>query len=266
MLINHPAASQSMNGSTNRNAIKSILITQPKPENDKNQYSELARKFGLVIEFKPFIHLEPLSAKEFRKWKINPADFTAVVFTSRGAVDQFFKLCDELRVKVSADMKYYCLGETIALYLQKYILYRKRKVFHGDGTVKGLTEIIEKHYDGEKFLIPCSDNHKSDLSDYFRRTKYEFAEAVIFKTVPVPLTERELRKFDLVVFFTPAGVQALNQNFPGFKQKGLRIAAFGPLTTQAVLDSGLKLAIQAPAPGTPSMTMAIEHFLQKNGN
>lgn len=252
-----------MNGSPNRTPVKSILITQPKPENDRNPYADLARKFGLNIEFKPFIHLEPLSAKDFRKWRINPADFTAVVFTSRSAVDQFFKLCDELRVKVSADMKYYCMGEAIALYLQKYILYRKRKVFHGDGTFAGLTEIIEKHYDGEKFLVPCSDNHKADLSDYFTRKSYAFAEAVIFKTVPVQISEKELRRFDLVVFFTPAGVQAMKQNFPDFRQRSLQFGAFGAQTTQAAVEAGLKLSIQAPAPGTPSMTMAIESFLQK---
>ncbi|MFI5135478.1 MAG: uroporphyrinogen-III synthase [Chitinophagales bacterium] len=253
-----------MNGTVGKPDVKSILITQPKPENDKNPYTDLARKFGLTIEFKPFIHLEPLSPREFRKWKINPADYTAVIFTSRGAVDQFFKLCDELRVKISADLKYYCMSEAIALYLQKYILYRKRKVFHGDGTFQGITEVIEKHYDGEKFLIPCSDNHKSDFSDYFRKMKYIYAEAVIFKTVAATIAEKELRKFDMVVFFTPAGVNALRQNFPSFRQRGMKIGAFGPLTSQAVIDAGLKLDVQAPAPGTPSMTMAIENYLQNN--
>ncbi len=255
-----------MNGSSQQSAVKAILITQSKPENDKNPYTDLARKFNLTIEFKPFIHLEPLTAKEFRKWKINPSDYTSVLFTSRGAVDHFFKLCDELRVKVSPDLKYYCMSEAIALYLQKYILYRKRKVFHGDGTFPGIIEVIEKHYDGDKFLIPCSDNHKADFSEYFKRKKYEFAEAVIFKTVPVELSEKEVRKFNMVVFFTPAGVQALKQNFPGFKQKGIRIGAFGPLTSQAVIDAGMKIDVQAPAPGTPSMTMAIESYLLKNGS
>jgi len=158
------------------------------------------------------------------------------------------------------------MGEAIALYLQKYILYRKRKVFHGDGTFNGLTEIISKHFDGEKFLVPCSDNHKADLSDFFRKMKFEFSEAVIFKTVPVALNEKELRKYDLVVFFTPAGVQALKQNFPEFKQKNLHIGAFGSQTTQAAIDAGLKLTIQAPSPGTPSMTMAIESFLQRGNS
>ena len=148
--------------------------------------------------------------------------------------------------------------------LQKYILFRKRKVFFGDGTFQGLTEIIEKHRDGEKFLIPCSDTHKSDTSDYLRKKKYEFAEAIIFKTVAVDLTEEEIRKYDLVVFFTPTGVHALKQNFPNFRQESIRIGAFGPVTSQAVIDAGLNLDIQAPAPQSPSMTMAIDNYLNRN--
>lgn len=252
---------KTLNGNSAKAPIKSILITQPKPENDKNPYFDLARKHNLIVEFKPFIHLEGIGAKEFRKQKINPAEYTALIFTSRSAVDQFFKLCDDLRIRMSPDAKYYCMTEAIALYLQKYILFRKRKVFFGDGTFQGLTEIIEKHRDGEKFLMPCSDIHKSDTSDYLRKKKYEFAEAIIFKTVPVELTEEEIRRFDLVVFFTPTGVHALKQNFPEFEQKSLRIGAFGPFTAQAVTDAGLRLDIQAPAPQSPSMTMAIDNYL-----
>src|SRR4030095_10992827 len=222
-----------LNGAAEKMRIRSILITQPRPENDRNPYFDLARKHGISIDFKPFIHLEGISAKEFRKQKVNPSEFNALIFTSRSAVDQFFKLCDELRVKMSPDAKYYCMTEAIALYLQKYILFRKRKVFFGDGTFQGLTEIIEKHRDGEKFLIPCSDTHKSDISDYLRKKKYEFAEAVIFKTVSVELSEKELRKYDMIVFFTPAGVGALKQNFPDFQQKNIKIGAFGPLTSPA---------------------------------
>lgn len=250
-----------VNGNSAKLKIKTILITQPKPETDKNPYFDLARKHNMIVEFKPFIHLEGVGAKEFRKQKINPADYNAFIFTSRGAVDQFFKLCDELRVKISPDAKYYCMTESIALYLQKYILFRKRKVFFGDGTFQGLTEIIEKHRDGEKFLIPYSDNHKSDISDYLRKKKYDFAEAVIFKTVPVELTEKEIRKYDMIVFFTPTGVIALKQNFPDFQQKNLKIGAFGPVTSQAVIDAGLHLDLQAPAPASPSMTMAIDNYL-----
>lgn len=257
--------SKNINGNSAKSGIKSILITQPKPENDKNPYFELARKHNISVEFKPFIHLEGVTAKEFRKQKINPADFSALIFTSRSAVDQFFKLCDDLRVRMSPDAKYYCMTEAIALYLQKYILFRKRKVFFGDGTFQGLTEIIEKHRDGEKFLMPCSDNHKSDTSDYLRKKKYEFAEAVIFKTVSVELTETELRRYDMVVFFTPTGVNALKQNFPDFKQKSLKIGAFGPVTAQAVMDAGLHIDLVAPAPQAPSMTMAIDNYLNSIG-
>lgn len=257
--------SKPINGNSAKSGIKSILITQPKPENDKNPYFELARKHNISVDFKPFIHLEGVTAKEFRKQKINPADFSALIFTSRSAVDQFFKLCDDLRVRMSPDAKYYCMTEAIALYLQKYILFRKRKVFFGDGTFQGLTEIIEKHRDGEKFLMPCSDNHKSDTSDYLRKKKYEFAEAVIFKTVSVELTEAELRRYDMVVFFTPTGVNALKQNFPDFKQKSLKIGAFGPVTAQAVMDAGLHIDLVAPAPQAPSMTMAIDNYLNSIG-
>ncbi|MGB3074663.1 MAG: uroporphyrinogen-III synthase [Chitinophagales bacterium] len=256
--------SKTFNGNSAKTVIKSILITQAKPENDKNPYFELAKKHSITVDFKPFIHLEGVSAKEFRKQKINPAEFAALIFTSRSAVDQFFKLCDDLRVRMSPDAKYYCMTEAIALYLQKYILFRKRKVFFGDGTFQGLTEIIEKHRDGEKFLMPCSDNHKSDTSDYLRKKKYEFAEAVIFKTVSVELTEQEIRKYDMVVFFTPTGVNALKHNFPHFQQKSIKIGAFGPFTAQAVNDAGLRIDVQAPAPQAPSMTMAIDNYLGSN--
>ena len=249
-----------MNGS-DKLKIQHILITQAKPENDKNPYADLARKHGIQIEFKPFIHLEPVPAKDFRKLKINPENYTSVIFTSRNAVDQYFKLCDELRAKISPDGKYCCMTEAIALYLQKYILYRKRKVFFGDGTFQGLFDVIEKHRDEDKYLITCSDNHKSDIADYLRRKKYEFAEAVIFKTVPVILSEKELRNFNLIVFFTPGGVQALRQNFPLFKQRGIKFGAFGPLTSQAAIDAGFQVEVLAPAPGIPSMTMALDQYL-----
>jgi uroporphyrinogen-III synthase len=255
---------KSINGSSHKLQIKSILIAQPKPENDKNPYTDLARKHKLTIDFKPFIHLEGVLPREFRKMKINPIDYAAVVFTSRSAVDQYFKLIDELRAKISPEGKYYCMTEAIALYLQKYILYRKRKVFFGDGTLQGMIEIIEKHRDREKFLIPCSDTHKSEIAEYLRKKKYENAEAVIFKTVAVELRQEEIYKYDMIVFFSPGGVQSLLQNFSDFKQKNLKIGAFGPLTAQAVFSAGLRLDVQAPAPGAPSMTMAIDNYLSGN--
>jgi uroporphyrinogen-III synthase len=255
---------QSLNGSLKKIPVNSILIAQPKPESDKNPYTDLARKHRLVIDFKPFVHLEGVSAKEFRKLKINPADYAAVVFTSRSAVDQYFKLIDDLRAKISPDGKYYCMTEAIALYLQKYILYRKRKVFFSDGTLKGMIEIIEKHRTGEKFLIPVSDTHKSDIAEYLKKKRYEYADAVIFKTVAAELSEKELRKYDMLILFSPGGVQALLQNFADFKQKNLKIGAFGPLTAQAVISAGLSLDLQAPAPGAPSMIMAIDSYLSRS--
>ncbi|MEO5675588.1 MAG: uroporphyrinogen-III synthase [Chitinophagales bacterium] len=250
-----------LNGTLEKVKINSLLIAQPKPENDKNPYTDLARKHRLTIDFKPFIHLQGVEARDFRKLKINPASYEAVVFTSRSAVDQYFKLVDDLRAKISPDGKYYCMTESIALYLQKYILYRKRKVFYSDGTLQGMIEIIEKHRAGEKFLVPISDTHKSDVAEYLRKKKYEYAAAVIFKTVAAELSEKELRKYDMIVFFSPGGVQALTQKVQNFKQKNLKIGAFGPLTARAVMDAGLRLDVQAPAPGSPSMCMAIDHYL-----
>ncbi|MCY7361721.1 MAG: uroporphyrinogen-III synthase [Ignavibacteria bacterium] len=250
-----------MNGKSVKPNVKTILITQHKPENDKNPYADLAKKHKLTIDFMPFIHLEAVSIREFRRLKINPEDFKSVIFTSRNTVDQYFKLCDELRAKISPDGKYYCMTEAIALYLQKYILYRKRKVFFGDGTFTGLFEIIEKHRDIEKYLIPCSDNHKSDIADYLKKKKYDYAEAVIFNTVPVKLNLKELYKYDMIVFFTPVGVQSIKHNFANFKQKHIKMGAFGPLTAQAVVNAKLRLDLQAPAPGIPSMAMAIAEYL-----
>ncbi len=250
-----------VNGSSSKTKIKSILIGQPKPENDKNPYTDLARKHRVTIDFKPFIHLEGVEARDFRKLKINPVDYEAVVFTSRGAVDQYFRLIDDLRAKISPDGKYYCMTEAIALYLQKYILYRKRKVFYGDGTLQGMIEIIEKHRAGEKFLVPISDTHKSDVAEYLRKKRYDHAEAVIFKTVPAELSEKELTQYDMIVFFSPSGVQAMKPNFREFRRRNIKIGAFGPLTSQAISAAGLHPDVQAPAPGAPSMTMAIDNYL-----
>jgi len=262
--MNGSVKSQGSSASKNSMAktkVKSILITQPKPENDKNPYGELSRKHGLTIDFKPFIHLEPVSNRDFRRMKINITDYRGIIFTSRNAIDQFFTLCDNLRAKINDDAKYYCMTESIALYLQKYILYRKRKVFHGDGTFQGLFEIIEKHRDGESYLIPCADQHKTDISDYLKKKKYEYAEAIIFNTVPIELSEKEIRNYDMIVFFSPSGVQALKFNLPNFKQRNLKIGAFGELTAQTVRNEGWRLDVQAPAPATPSMTMAIDCYL-----
>lgn len=243
--------------------VKTILITQPKPESDKNSFFYLTSKYKVEINFQPFIHLEGIDAIAFRKFKINPAEFQAVIFTSRNAIDHFFKLIEDLRCKMSQETKYYCMTEAIALYMQKYILYRKRKVFYGDGTMKGLIDSIVKHRDGERYLIPGSDNSKSDIGDMLKKHKYDYREAVIFKTVPVKILPKEINKYDMIVFFSPPSVNALLHNVPNYKQGKKVIGGFGPQTTQAIVDSGLRLDINAPSDIAPSMSMAIDKFLSR---
>lgn len=244
--------------------VKTVLIAQPQPEGDKSPYFDLARKHRLDLTFRNLIRLEGISATEFRKYKINVPDFHGIVFTSRNAIDQFFVLAKELRAVISQETKYYCMTEAIALYLQKYILYRKRKVFFGDGTIKGLVDATRKHVSaGERVLIPCADTHKNDLPEAMNKYKLDFKEAVIFRTVPEILTQKELAAFDMIVLFSPVGVQSLT-NIPNFKQGNLKIGAFGPLSTKAVEDAGLRLDVKAPVDGITSMSAAIDLFLCKN--
>lgn len=244
--------------------VKSVLIAQPKPEGDKSPYFDLARKYRLDLTFRNLIRLEGISATEFRKYKVNVPDFHGIVFTSRNAIDQFFVLAKELRAAISQETKYYCMTEAIALYLQKYILYRKRKVFFGDGTIKGLVDATRKHVSGgERILIPCADTHKADLAEAMNKYKLDFKEAVIFRTVPEILTQKELAAFDMIVLFSPVGVQSLT-NIPNFKQGHLKIGAFGPLSTKAVEDAGLRLDVKAGVDGVTSMSTAIDSFLAKN--
>ncbi len=243
--------------------VKSILISQPKPESNKSPYFNLASKFNVKIDFRPFIHVEGVSAKEFRKSRITILDYTGVIFTSRNSIDHFFRICDELRIKMPQDTKFFCVSEAIALYLQKYTLYRKRKVFYGKGTAKDLMDILKKHKDGEKLLLPCSDIHKKDIPEYLSKNNFDFAEAVIYKTVCSDLSDLREINYDMIVFFSPSGVSSLFTNFPDFKQNNTRIAAFGPTTSKAVMDAALRLDVKAPIPQAPSMTMALERYLKK---
>lgn len=242
--------------------VKTILITQPKPDTEKSPYFDLAKKYTLKIDFRPFIQLEPISGIEFRKDKVYILNYSGIIFTSRNAVDHFFRICTEMRITIPESMKYFCMSDSIAFYLQKYVLYRKRKVFHGKQTVLDLIEVIKKHPQ-EKLLLPCTDVHKQEIPLCLKEHNIDFKEAVIYKTVCSDLSDLAKVKYDMLVFFTPSGVKSLLKNFPKFKQNTTRIAAFGPTTSQAVLDSGLRLDIQAPIPGMPSMTMAIEHYLKK---
>jgi len=242
--------------------VKSILVTLPKPETEKSPYYDLAKKCNVKVDFRSFIHVEGVAAKDFRKDKINLADFTAVIFTSRNAADHFFRICEEMRFDVPADMKYFCLSETIALYLQKYIQYRKRKIFFGKQTASDLAEVLKKHAN-ENFLYPCSDVAAEETQKFLQDNGYNFTPAVIFRTVCSDLSDLADVFYDIIVFFSPSSIQSLYKNFPDFKQNDTRIAAFGASTHKAVKDHNLILDIPAPTPDAPSMTMAIEQYIKQ---
>jgi uroporphyrinogen-III synthase len=245
-------------------AIERILITQPKPESDKSPYFDLARKYDVELDFQPFIRLEGIPARDFRKQKIEIANFTGVIFTSRNAIDHFFRTCEEMKVSVSQDTKYFCITEAVALYLQKFILYRKRKVFYGaDGTNKSMFDVINKHKSNEKFLYVCSENQQdNEIVNWLKTNNCEYSLAFMYRTqsndVKDLLTQKE---YDIICFFTPSGVKSLFDNLPKYKQNGTVIGAFGSNTSRAVEEAGLTLDIKAPEPQSPSMVAALEKFL-----
>jgi uroporphyrinogen-III synthase len=242
--------------------IKNILVTQPKPvEFEKSPYGELSRKFNVSITFREFISIEGIQAKEFRKDRINILDYSAVIFTSKNAVDHFFRICKEMRVEVPDSMKYFSISESTAYYLQKYVQYRKRKVFHSKENYLNLLELIRKHK-SEKFLLPCSDVHKQEIPKMLEDNKIIYKKAVIYRTIPSDLSDVNIGNFDMIVFFSPSGISSLAKNFPEYKQNSTLIGAFGPSTAKAIDDAGLTLHICAPSQTAPSMTMAIEQFLQ----
>jgi uroporphyrinogen-III synthase len=242
--------------------VKSILVTLPKPDSEKSPYFDLAKKYNLKIDFRSFIHVEGVSAKDFRKEKINFAEFTAVIFTSRNAVDHFFRICEEMRYDVPSDMKYFCISETIALYLQKYIQYRKRKIFFGKQTAADLADLLKKHT-AEKFLYPCSDVAAEETQRFLSENGYDFKPAVLFHTVCSDLSDLAEVFYDVIAFFSPSSIHSLFINFPDFKQNNTRIAAFGVSTHKAALEHKLILNIPAPTPEAPSMTMAIEQYIKQ---
>lgn len=242
--------------------VKSILVTLPRPENDKSPYFDLAEKYNLKLDFRSFIHVEGVPAKDVRKEKINFEDFTAVIFTSRNAVDHFFRVCEEMRFEVSSELKYFCISETIALYLQKYIQYRKRKIFFGKQTARDLVEVLKKHKE-ENFLFPCSDVANEQTQNWLTQNGYKFTPAVLFRTVISDITDLKDVFYDIIVFFSPSSVQSLYANFPDFEQKDTRVAAFGNSTQEALLEHDLVLDIPAPTPDAPSMTMAVEQYIQQ---
>lgn len=245
--------------------IKNILISQPKPADlTKSPYGELAKKFNLKLDFHKFIKIEGIPAKEFRKDRVSILDHTAIIFTSRNAVDHFFRIAKEMRVEIPDTMKYFCISESTAFYLQKYVQYRKRKIFHGQQHMQDLVEIIKKHKD-ELFLLPCSDIHKADLPIQLEKNNIKFSKAIIYKTVASDLSALEMSKYDMLIFFSPSGVKSLIKNFPEYDQGKSLIATFGPTTSKAVEEAGMRLDIAAPTKTAPSMTMAIEQYMEKNG-
>ncbi len=245
-------------------AKRSILITQPKPESEKSPYFELARKYSIELTFHPFIKLDPISAREFRRQKIDIAGYSAVIFTSRNAIDHFFRICDEMKVNISQDTKYFCVTEAVALYLQKFILYRKRKVFYGaDGSNKSMFDVINKHKENEKFLYVCSENQQdNDIVNWLKNNHCGYQLAFMYRSVSndvKPVMDK--KEFDVICFFTPSGVKSLFENYPSFVQNGTFIGAFGNNTIKAIEEAGLNVEIKAPAPHTPSMIAALELFL-----
>lgn len=244
--------------------VKKVLVSQPKPSSDKSPYYEIAEKYGVQIEFRPFIKVEGLSAKEFRQSKISISDFTAIIFTARTAIDHFFRLCEEMRVNIPDTMKYFCTTEAIALYLQKYIPYRKRKIFHGPtGHLDDpqLVASLVKHKK-EKFIFAVSDVHNDD-ANILDANNINYTKAVMYRTVSNDFGPDEPFDYDMLLFFSPAGITSLLKNFPKFEQNDIRIGCFGASTAQAVKDAGLRLDIEAPSVKAPSMTAALDNYLRE---
>ncbi len=243
-------------------AIKTILVSQPKPEGDKSPYYDLADKYKLKIDFRPFIHVVGVDAQEFRLQKVNIPEHTAIILTSKTAIDHFFRISEEIRFEVPDSMKYFCISEAVALYLQKYVTYRKRKIFYGKQSIEDLVEVMKKHK-AEKFLLPCTDILRDKIPETLEEHKYNFTKAILYKTVASDLSDLEDVYYDMLVFFSPGGIESLLKNFPDFKQNNTKIAAFGPTTSNAVIKNNLRLDLHAPMPNAPSMTGAIELFVKE---
>jgi uroporphyrinogen-III synthase len=241
--------------------IKKILVSQPSPENGKSPYYELAEKNNLQIDFRPFIHVEGIPGKEFRQERINILKHSAVIYTSKTAVDHFFRICEELRITVPDTMKYFCMSESTAYYLQKYIVYRKRKIFFGNGKLSDLMDLINKHKE-ETYLVPLSDPHKEEIPKTLKDHKIKYTKAIIYRTVCSDLSDLPVSEYDMLVFFSPSGIKSLKQNFPDFKQDSIKIASFGNTTANAVQKAGFRLDVKAPLPEAPSMTMALDQYIK----
>ena len=240
--------------------IKNILVSQPYPTSDKSPYFDIQRKFGVTLTFKPLIRIESLSPKEFRTQKISIPNFTAIVFTSKTAIDHFFKLAEELRAKPNEEMQYFCQTEAVALYLQKFIVFRKRKVHHSkSGKIEDLALVMKKH-NTEKFLMPVAEVHKDEIPA-FTKAKLKVTPAVMYRTVSMEITSEEISSYDMLVFFTPSGIQSLYENMPDYQQGDQRIGLFGPLTAKAAEEHGLRIDAKGPTPELPSMAGVLQKYL-----
>ena len=247
--------------------IKKILVSQPKPSSDKSPYFDIEKKYGVEIVFRPFIKVESLSPREFRAQKISILEHTAVVFTSRHAIDHFFNLCKEMRLTIPEDMKYFCITETVALYIQKYVQYRKRKVFFGStGKVNDLLPTMVKHKN-EKYFVPMSDVHTDEIQNLLESKKLQFTQGVMYRTVSNDFTQDEPFDYDMLIFFSPSGISALLKNFPNFEQKKIAIGTFGAHTAQAAKDAGLTVQLETPTSKYTSITTALYDYIKEvNGN
>lgn len=243
--------------------VKKILVSQPKPSSDKSPYFDIARKYGVEIVFRPFIKVESLSPREFRAQRIDILEHTAIIFTSRHAIDHFFNLCKEMRVNIPEDMKYFCITETVALYIQKYVQYRKRKVFFGTtGKIDDLVPTMVKHKN-ERYFIPMSDVHSNEIQELLESKKLQFTQGVMYRTVSNDFAEDEPFDYDMLVFFSPSGISALLKNFPDFQQRDIAIATFGVHTAKAAKDAGLSVQVEAPTPKYASITSALADYLKE---
>lgn len=240
--------------------VKTILVSQPKPE--RSPYYDLEKKYELQIDWIPFIQVEVLTAKEFRKQRIRPDEFSSIIFTSKNSIDHFFTICEEMRIKMSQETKYFCLTDAVANYLQKFIIYRKRKVFSGARSIQDLKPYLMKHKDKEKFLLPCSNLGSKQITSILDEYSLNYQEAIMYNVVSSDLSDLKEIYYDIIAFFSPLEIEALFENFPDFEQKATRIAVFGKSALKAVTDHGLHPNIKAPEPETPSMTMALEKYLQ----
>ncbi|MDP2385234.1 MAG: uroporphyrinogen-III synthase [Bacteroidota bacterium] len=246
-----------------RAKVRTVLISQPKPESEKSPFLEIARKYNLKMNFRQFIQIDPVPAREFRQQRINLIEHNAVILTSRVAIDHYFRMCNEMRYTVPETTKYFCLTESIAYYLQKYVQYRKRKIFFGQQSINDLVDVIKKHKE-EKFLLPVSDVHREKIVDFLDEMKLNYSKATFYRTVCADLSDFNGKlDYDVVVFFTPMGIKSLHKNFPNLKQGDLRIGAFGVATCAAVKESKLRLDIAAPTRETPSMVTALENYIRE---